>query len=50
MPKQWEKEIHHKAYMEHLDRVRSMKATVDNGKPKELPLSIKREIERVSSA
>lgn len=39
--------MHKKKFDEHRRRVRESKATIDNCKPKELPYSVKREIERV---
>ena len=46
MPSRWKKDLIAKQYKEHQQRIKDMKPTVDNKKPRELPFSGKKEIER----
>ena len=46
MPSRWKKDLMAKQYKEHQERIRNMKPVVDNKKPRELPYSGKKEIER----
>lgn len=46
MPSRWKKDLMAKQYKEHQQRIKDMKPTVDNKKPRELPFSGKKEIER----
>ena len=46
MPSKWLRDAQRKHHNEHLERIRNMQPVVDNKKPRELPLSGKKEIER----
>ena len=46
MPSKWLRDAQRKHHNEHLERIRKMQPVVDNKKPRELPLSGKKEIER----
>jgi len=46
MPSKWLRDAQKKLHNEHLERIRQMQPVVDNKKPRELPMSGKKEIER----
>lgn len=46
MPSKWIRDAQKKHHNEHLERIRKMQPVVDNKKPRELPMSGKKEIER----
>jgi len=46
MPQKWYKEMMKQRHQEHVQRMKDMQSTVDNKTPRELPVSLKKEIER----
>jgi hypothetical protein len=46
MPSKWVRDLQQKHHKEHMERIRKMQPVVDNKKPRELPMSGKKEIER----
>lgn len=46
MPSKWVRDMQMKHHHEHMERIRKMQPVVDNKKPRELPMSGKKEIER----
>ena len=46
MPSKWLRDAQAKHHNEHMERIRNMQPVVDNKKPRELPMSGKKEIER----
>ena len=46
MPSKWIRDAQAKHHNEHMDRIKNMQPVVDNKKPRELPMSGKKEIER----
>jgi hypothetical protein len=46
MPSKWVRDLQMKHHKEHMERINQMKPVVDNKKPRELPMSGKKEIER----
>jgi len=46
MPSKWLRDAQAKLHNEHMERIRQMQPVVDNKKPRELPMSGKKEIER----
>lgn len=46
MPSKWLRDAQAKHHNEHMERIRQMQPVVDNKKPRELPMSGKKEIER----
>ena len=46
MPSKWMKDLQEKNHNDHMRRIRDMKPTVDDKKPREMPMSGKKEIER----
>jgi hypothetical protein len=46
MPSKWVRDLQRKHHNEHLERIKKMNPVVDNKKPRELPMSGKKEIER----
>lgn len=46
MPSKWIRDAQQKHHNEHMERIRKMMPVVDNKKPRELPMSGKKEIER----
>ena len=46
MPSKWVRDAQSKHHNEHMERIKNMQPVVDNKKPRELPMSGKKEIER----